>query len=116
VEELKEKSQKSQKGFLSNLYDALDLAEESVASDEKLYDKYIYVMNILPYLEPQEYSSKIKRLLLNETCIEEVKNNRVKLLDAKKTIEVLENFFKSEKLSEMDFTFIVKNLGWYYET
>ena len=115
VEDLKERSQQEQRGFLSNLYDAMDILEDEVQNEDELYEKYIYIMNVLPFLNPQNYASTIKNLLLKENCIEVSTSNRITIRDVRSAIIHIEKLFRENGLSEMDFSFFVKHLGWYYE-
>ncbi len=112
VEELKEKYQQEQKGFLYNLYNAL-LVERAKASDIKR--EFKVVMTALQTIPYYLYSREVKPLLTEKGLIEINKNNVI-IKDFKGTIETLYQFFREKGLADIEsLKTRVKHIGWYYE-
>jgi len=113
VEELKERYQQEQKGFLYNLYNAL-LVEREKAED--IQDKFKIVMNALQTIPYYLYTRHIKPLLTQNNLIEMNKDNVI-VKDFRGTIETLYTFFRERGLTDIETLKVrVNHLGWYYET
>ncbi len=113
VEDLKEKYQQEQKGFLYNLYNALLAEREKARTIER---EFKVIMNTLQTISHYSYSREIKSLLLEEGIVEESNRKNVIIKDFQKTVETLYQFFKAKGLSDIESLKIrVKHLGWYYE-
>jgi superfamily II DNA/RNA helicase/HKD family nuclease len=113
VEELKEKYQLEQKGFLYNLYNALLVEREKA---EGIQDKFKIVMNALQTISYYLYARDIKPLLTQKNLIEMNKDNVI-VKDFKGAIETLFNFFRERGLTDIETLKVrINHLGWYYET
>jgi len=113
VEELKERYQQQQKGFLYNLYNALLVEREKA---EGIQDKFKIVMNALQTIPYYLYARDIKPLLTQKNLIEMNKDNVI-VKDFKGAIETLFNFFREQGLTDIESLKVrVNHLGWYYET
>jgi superfamily II DNA/RNA helicase len=113
VEELKERYQQEQKGFLYNLYNALLVEREKA---EGIQDKFKIVMNALQTIPYYLYTRDIKPLLTQKNLIEMNKDNVI-VKDFKGVIETLFNFFREQGLTDIESLKVrVNHLGWYYET
>ena len=112
VEDLKEKYQQEQKGFLYNLYNAL-LVERAKAVEIKR--EFKVVMTALQTIPYYLYSREVKPLLTDKGLIEINKNNVI-IKDFKGTIEILYQFFREKGLTDIEsLKTRVKHIGWYYE-
>jgi len=112
-EELKERYQQEQKGFLYDLYNAL-LVEREKAED--IQDKFKIVMNALQTIPYYLYTRDIKPLLTQKNLIEMNKDNVI-VKDFRGAIETLFTFFRERGLTDIETLKVrVNHLGWYYET
>ncbi len=112
VEELREKYQPEQKGFLYNLYNKL-LLERSKAENFK--DDYNRVMSVLQTIPYRQYSSEVKQILIEKSLIE-FNRDDITIKDLKQTVETLLEFFREKGISGTESLKLEKrNIGWYYE-
>ncbi len=112
VEELKEKYQQEQKGFLYNLYNAL-LVERAKAAEIKR--EFKIVMTALQTIPYYLYSREVKPLLTEKGLIEMSRDNVI-IKDFKGTVETLYQFFREKGLTDIEsLKTRVKHVGWYYE-
>jgi len=112
VEELKEKYQQEQKGFLYNLYNALLVERRKAGGIE---DKFKVVMTALQTIPYYLYSREIKPMLTSKALIEVSKDNVI-FKDFKGVIETLYKFFRERGLTDIESLKVrVKHIGWYYE-
>ncbi|MEM2259149.1 MAG: helicase-related protein [Candidatus Thermoplasmatota archaeon] len=112
VEELKEKYQPEQKGFLYNLYNALRVEREKANG---LKEKFVPVMTALQTLPYYLYTRELKPLLIEKNLIEMDKDN-ILIKDFKGTVEALYDFFHEKGLTDIESLKVkVTHLGWYYE-
>jgi len=112
TEELKEKYQQEQKGFLYNLYNAL-LVERAKAKE--IIREFKIVMTALQTIPYYLYSREIKALLTEKGLIEMNKDNVI-IRDFNGTVETLYQFFREKGLTDIEsLKTRVKHIGWYYE-
>lgn len=112
TEELKEKYQQEQKGFLYNLYNAL-LVERAKAKE--IIREFKIVMTALQTIPYYLYSRDIKPLLTEKGLIEMNKDNVI-IRDFNGTVETLYQFFREKGLTDIEsLKTRVKHIGWYYE-
>jgi SNF2 family DNA or RNA helicase len=112
TEELKEKYQPEQKGFLYNLYNAL-LVERAKASEiEREFKIAMTALQTIPYYL---YSREVKPLLTEKKLIEMNRDNVI-IKDFRGTVETLYQFFREKGLTDIEsLKTRVKHIGWYYE-
>jgi len=117
-EEMKQRYQLEQKGFLYNLYNALLIERRKVVDiydDNDKNDKYIVVMTALQSLPYYLYTREIKPLLVEKKLIE-IKRDGVVIRDFKGVVETLYAFLKERGIGDIESLKIrVDHLGWYYE-
>ena len=112
VEELKERYQLEQKGFLYNLYNALVIENEKAKDIQDKFNRVMTILQVIPYYL---YTRDIKSLLIQKNLIEINKDNVI-IKDFNGVIETLFNFFRERGLMDIETLKIrVKHLGWYYE-
>ena len=112
VEDLKEKYQQEQRGFLYNLYNALLVEREKA---EEMEDKFKVVMTALQAIPYYLYTKEIKPMLIEKNLIEMNRDN-VFVKDFKGTVGTLFNFFRERGLTDIESLKLrVNHLGWYYE-
>lgn len=111
-EELKEKYQQEQKGFLLNLYNALLIGREKGKGTE---DKFRIVMTALQTIPYYLYSKEIKPLLITKNLIDMDKDTII-TKDFKGIIDTLFDFFRERGLTDVESLKVrVNHMGWYYE-
>ncbi|OQX55859.1 MAG: hypothetical protein B5M53_03745 [Candidatus Cloacimonas sp. 4484_209] len=111
VEELKERYQQEQKGFLYNLYNAL-LVEREKAKDMQGFKIVMTALQTIPYYL---YSREIRPLLTGKNLIE-INKNQIIIKDFSGVIETLFDFFREKGLTDIESLKVrVNHLGWYYE-
>lgn len=111
-EDLKERYQQEQRGFLYNLYNAL-LVERAKA--EGMEDKFRIVMTALQAIPYYLYSREIK-LMLTEKNLIEMNRDNVIIKDFNGALEALFSFFTERGLTDIESLKLrVNHLGWYYE-
>jgi predicted nucleic acid-binding protein len=111
-EDLKERYQQEQRGFLYNLYNAL-LVERAKA--EGMEDKFRIAMTALQAIPYYLYSREIK-LMLTEKNLIEMNRDNVIIKDFKGAVEALFSFFIERGLTDIESLKVrVNHLGWYYE-
>ncbi len=114
VEDLKEKYQQEQKGFLAELRKAL-LSERPKLTPE-LENSFWNCVNILQLLPYYIHSRPLKEILVSENSIEIQRNLTIKINDITKTIKRIEEYLKRENITSIDsLQPSVKHIGWYYE-
>ncbi|MCW3129954.1 MAG: helicase-related protein [Methanophagales archaeon] len=112
VEDLKEKYQQEQRGFLYNLYNALLVEREKA---EEMEDKFKVVMTALQAIPYYLYTKEIKPMLIEKNLIE-MSRDEVIIKDFKGAVEALFDFFRERGLTDIESLKIrVNHLGWYYE-
>ncbi len=110
-EDLKEKYQQEQRGFLYNLYNALLVEREKAAGIE---DKFKIVMTALQAIPYYLYTREIKPMLIEKNLIEMSRDNVI-IKDFKGTVEALFDFFRKRGLTDIESLKLrVNHLGWYY--
>ena len=111
-EDLKEKYQQEQRGFLYNLYNALLVEREKAVEIE---DKFRVVMTALQAIPYYLYTKEIKPMLTEKNLIEMSRDNVI-IKDFKGTVEALFDFFRERGLTDIESLKVrVNHLGWYYE-
>jgi len=111
-EDLREKYQQEQKGFLYNLYNALLVEREKAAGIE---DKFKVVMTALQAIPYYLYTKEIKPMLIEKNLIE-MNRDEVIMKDFKGVVEALFDFFRERGLTDIESLKLrVNHLGWYYE-
>jgi superfamily II DNA/RNA helicase len=111
-EDMKQRYQLEQKGFLYNLYNALFIEREKAAD---IKDKYLVVMTALQSLPYYLYTREIKPLLVEKKLIE-MKKNGIVIRDFKGVVETLYDFFRERGIGDIESLKVrVEHLGWYYE-
>ncbi len=110
-EDLREKYQQEQRGFLYNLYNALLVEREKAAGIE---DKFKIVMTALQAIPYYLYTKEIKPMLIEKNLIEMSRDNVI-IKDFKGTVEALFDFFRERGLTDIESLKLrVNHLGWYY--
>jgi len=112
VEDLKEKYQQEQKGFLYNLYNVLWVEREKAV---EIVDKFRVVMTALQTIPYYLYTKEIKPMLIEMSLIEMNRDNVV-IKDFMGAVEALFNFFRERGLTDIESLKVrVNQPGWYYE-
>jgi len=114
VDELKEKYQQEQKGFLAELRKALLQNRDKVGADKE--NSFWNIVNVLPLLPYYVHSRPLKEKLVASTTIEVSKNSEVKIKNLFKTIDEIDDYLKQNNITSVESLEVgVKHLGWYYE-
>jgi SNF2 family DNA or RNA helicase len=112
TEDLREKYQQEQRGFLYNLYNALLVEREKAAGIE---DRFRIVMTALQAIPYYLYTKEIKPVLIEKNLIE-MSREEVIIKDFKSAVEALFSFFRERGLTDIEsLKLSVNHLGWYYE-
>ncbi len=112
VEDLKEKYQQEQRGFLYNLYNELYINRAKAYDFQREYNVVMSALQRIPYYL---YSKEIK-LLLTENDLIEINKDLITIKDFKTIIKTLYGYFQERGLTDIESLKVeIKHIGWYYE-
>jgi SNF2 family DNA or RNA helicase len=114
IEDIVEETGMEQEGFLNALIRQLDNHFEDLEdSDDPIFQKYAGVRNSLSLVRTKDYSRLLRSSLREADLLEELPGGKIKLREGKTALELIENIFKEERFSRIDFSQEIDHYGWY---